>query len=54
MWTATYPVDQGRAGLEGHDHDHGWSKAGELWFASAWSGTKAVGQLLGGGNLVVR
>jgi hypothetical protein len=31
-----------------------WSKSGELWFSSAWNGTKTIEQLLGGGNLVVR
>jgi hypothetical protein len=30
-----------------------WNKAGGLWFASSWSGTKTVEQTLNGGNLVV-
>ncbi len=30
-----------------------WNKAGGLWFASNWNGTKTVEQTLGGGNLVV-
>src|SRR5204863_9590606 len=29
-----------------------WNKAGGLWFASNWSGTGTVEQLLGGGNLI--
>jgi hypothetical protein len=31
-----------------------WNKSGGLWFASAWSGTKTIEQVLSGGNLVVR
>jgi len=31
-----------------------WNKAGGLWFASKWDGTRTVEQLLGGGNLLVR
>jgi hypothetical protein len=31
-----------------------WNKAGGLWFASKWDGTRTVEQLFGGGNLVVR
>ena len=31
-----------------------WNKAGGLWFASRWDGTKTLEQLLAGGNLVVR
>jgi PKD domain/K319L-like, PKD domain len=31
-----------------------WNKAGGLWFASRWDGTRTVEQLLGGGNLVAR
>ena len=31
-----------------------WNKSGGLWYASNWSGTKTVEQILGGGNLVVR
>jgi hypothetical protein len=31
-----------------------WNKAGGVWFASSWSGTKTVEQTLGGGNLRVR
>jgi hypothetical protein len=30
-----------------------WNKSGGLWFASRWSGTTTLEQLLGGGNLVV-
>jgi hypothetical protein len=30
-----------------------WNKAGGLWFASSWDGTRTVEQLLGGGNLIV-
>jgi hypothetical protein len=30
-----------------------WNKAGGLWFASNWNGTKTVEQVLGGGNLKV-
>lgn len=31
-----------------------WNKAGGVWYASNWNGTKTIEQLLGGGNLVVR
>jgi hypothetical protein len=31
-----------------------WNKSGGLWFASNWSGTKTVRQLLAGGNISVR
>ncbi len=31
-----------------------WNKAGGLWFASRWDGTRTIEQLLGGGNLVAR
>jgi hypothetical protein len=30
-----------------------WNKAGGLWFASKWDGTRTVEQSLGGGNLLV-
>jgi len=30
-----------------------WTKTGDLWFTSNWSGTKTVEQTLAGGNLVV-
>ena len=30
------------------------NKSGGVWFASAWSGTKTLEQLLSGGNLTVR
>ena len=31
-----------------------WNRAGGLWFASNWDGTKTIEQILGGGNLIVR
>jgi hypothetical protein len=47
-------ADLGEGGVRDEIAITVWNKNGGLWFASNWTGSKTVQQVLGGGNIVVR